>query len=161
MRQALLAMFTDSELPAEEFAVSIWPRCELFADGVMARISTAEELRRFPYDDDDYVIAEPSFFTLAALAAAAGRRDRITPEDLRWIEDRILVVQQSLEPFHPIGNGGWNMMANQIDPTETRCLYIGLGPASRFSSSKGQLCRGLKVCGEADPIASRRPRRGS
>src|SRR5262249_816385 len=55
-------------------------------------------------------------WTLAALARASGRRERLGADDIGWLEQTVTVVQRSLNSFYPTADGGWNMMVNQSDP---------------------------------------------
>ena len=68
--------------------------------------------------DFDYPQAEPALWTVAALAAALGRRDLVDDDRRRRLMSRLAYAQTVADLYRPVTDGGWNILPQQDDPAQ-------------------------------------------
>jgi len=68
--------------------------------------------------DSDWPQAEPALWTVAALAAALGRRDLVEDDRHRRLMSRLEYAQTVSDLYRPVADGGWNILPQQDDPAQ-------------------------------------------
>jgi hypothetical protein len=76
--------------------------------------------------DSDYPQAEPALWTVAALAAALGRRDLVDDDHRRRLISRLEYAQTVSDLYRPVSDGGWNILPQQDDPAQHSTYTTGL-----------------------------------
>jgi hypothetical protein len=66
--------------------------------------------------DADFPQAEPTLWTLAALATVLGRGSLLDPTQQDRVRTRLAYTEQAADTYRPVADGGWNMFPQQDDP---------------------------------------------
>jgi hypothetical protein len=64
----------------------------------------------------DFPQAEPTLWTIAALATAIGRDDLLDAELRQHFLSRLSYTEEVADTYRPVEDGGWNMYPQQDDP---------------------------------------------
>ncbi|HVF70347.1 MAG TPA: toll/interleukin-1 receptor domain-containing protein [Chthoniobacterales bacterium] len=67
-------------------------------------------------DGLDYEKSIPSLWMISALAAALQKPDALTEPERQAVLGRMAFLQDFAKRYHPVEDGGWNMVASQKDP---------------------------------------------
>jgi MTH538 TIR-like domain (DUF1863) len=64
----------------------------------------------------DYEKSLPGMWMVSALAAGLRNPGLLSEQERQLALERLAFVQQFLQRYHPVDDGGWNMLASQKDP---------------------------------------------
>jgi class 3 adenylate cyclase len=79
-----------------------------------------------PHPESPYTEAEPTLWTVAALASALGRPGVVPAGERAAFEDRLRTAQRAAAAFRPLDTGAWNMFADQLEPAKASPYATGL-----------------------------------
>ena len=75
----------------------------------------------------DYEKSLPSLWMVSALAAALGNRELLSEQERQTALEHLDFVQRFLQRYHPVEDGGWNMVASQKDPARHHLYSTVMG----------------------------------
>ncbi len=87
------------------------------------------KLGRF-VSDADYPQVQPALWTIAALAVAVGRADLFNRREIDHVLSRLEIAENIADLYQPLGDGGWNILPQQIDQGAHATSATALGPAN-------------------------------
>ncbi len=114
--QALTGIFLTPELSEADARQLLKGFEEHFESGSTIEGADGKKYGWVAHPKEKRTQAEPAIWTVAALAAALGRRGLLTGEARARALERLAYAQEVLKTYRPDDANGWNMFPNQEEP---------------------------------------------